>query len=94
MTYDEAKRILDGILEGKLASYGQITTALVVTGDIGHIQRGMAPRVRSPRLDQSLLTAPEGTGSKGCGCLVAGNEGSDIEGPWPGWSKYLDCRHE
>lgn len=90
MTYDEAKRILDGILEGKLASYGQITAALVVTGDIGHIQRGMASGMRSPLLDQPLPTAPEGTGPAGSGRLVAENEGRDIESPWPGWSKYLD----
>ncbi len=91
MTYDEAKRILDGILEGKLVTYGQITQALVVTGDIGHLQRGMATGMRSPFLDQSLFTAPQGTGPAGSGRLVAGNKGRDIESPWPGWSKYLDC---
>ena len=84
MTYDEAKSILDGILEGRTASYGQITQALVVTGDIGHIQRGMAPHLRSTGLDQAVQTAHQGTGAAGSGCLVAANKGKHCQGSWPG----------
>lgn len=91
MTYDEAKRILDGILEGKLASYGQITAALVATGDL---DRGMAAGMRSQGLDQALQIADQGTGPTGSGRLVASDKGSHTEDAWPGWSKYLDCGHE
>ena len=88
MTYDEAKRILDGILEGKLASYGQITEALVVTGDIGHLQRGMAAGMRSPLLDQPLFVAPQGTWPTGSGRLVEGNQGTDCQSA--GESRVVD----
>lgn len=84
MTYNEAKNILDGILEGRAASYGQITAALVVTGDIRHLQRGMATHLRSTGLDQAVQILHEGTGASGCGCLVAGNQGKNCQGPWPG----------
>jgi len=88
MTFDkwfarnEAQAILDGIKDGKFATFEQITQALVATGDIGHIQRGMAPQVRSAGLDQALLASPEGTGGAGRGCLVAGSERKHRESPW------------
>lgn len=90
MTTEEGHKLLNRLLDGQTFEYGQITAALVATGDIGHIQRGMATGMRSPLLDQPLPTAPQGTGPAGSGRLVAGNERRDIESPWPGWSKYLD----
>jgi hypothetical protein len=94
MTYDQAQELLNQIKEGKTFPYDQITAALVATGDIGHIQRGMAARVRSQGLDQAVQVANQRTGAPRSGQLVAGNEGSDTQSAWPGWSKYLDCRHE
>jgi len=78
----------------KKMTYEQITQNLVATGEIGHIQRGMAARMRSQGLDQSVQIANQGTGPTCSGQLVAGNEGSNTQGAWSGWSKYLDCRHE
>jgi hypothetical protein len=78
----------------KKITYGQITQNLVATGEIGHIQRGMAARMRSQGLDQAVQVADQGTGAPRSGQLVAGNEANDLQSAWPGWSKYLDCRHE
>lgn len=94
MTYDQAQELLNQIKEGKTFPYDQITAALVATGDIGHVQRGMATRMRSQGLDQPVQVADQRTGPTCSGQLVAGNEGSDLQGAWPGWSKYFDCRHE
>lgn len=78
----------------KKMTYGQITQALVATGDIEHVQRGMAARMRSQGLDQAVQVADQGTGPTRSGQLVAGNEGINTQSAWPGWFKYLDCRHE
>ena len=78
----------------KKMTYGRITQAAVVTGDVGHLQRGMASRVRSQGLDQAVQVADQGTGAPRSGQLVAGTEGSNTQSAWPRWSKYLDCRHE
>ena len=77
MTFDEAQALLDKLKEGQTFEYGQITAALVATGDIGHIQRGMAAGLRGPLLDLAVCAAPQGTGAAGSRYLVAGNEGTD-----------------
>lgn len=91
MTRQEAHALLNRMREGQTFEYRQITAALVATGDL---DRGMAAGMRSQGLDQALQVADQGTGPTGSGRMVAANEGSDTEGAWPGWSKYLDCRHE
>jgi len=99
MTRDEGHQLLNKLKEGQTFFYDEITAALVATGDVagwyeGHLFRGMATGMRSEGLDQAVQTAHQGTGASGSGCLVAANQGRDIEGAWPGWSKYLDKRHE
>ena len=99
MTRDEGYALLNKLVDGQTFSYDEITAALVATGDIAgwreaHLVGSLAAGMRSQGLDQAVQIADQGTGAP-CGrCLVAGNEGSDIESPWPGWSKYIDCGHE
>lgn len=90
MTRNEAQAILDGIKDGKFATYGQITAALVATGDYGHVQRGMAADMRSPLLDQTVCVTPKGTWHTGCGYLVARNQGTDRKDTWPGCAANVD----
>lgn len=90
MTRNEAQAILDGIKDGNFATYGQITSALVATGDYGHVQRGMAAHLRSTGLDQAIQIAFEGTGASGCRCLVARNQGKHCQGAWPGSVANVD----
>ncbi len=86
MTRDEGHRLLNRLQEGETFEYGQITAALVATGDLdGRLAAGM----RSQRMDQPLQAK-----TQFCGSMVAGNQGSDTQGAWPGWSRYLDCGHE
>lgn len=91
MTRDEGHRLLNRLQEGETFDYGQITAALVATGDLdGRLATGM----RSAGLDQAVQTAHQGTGPKGSGQVVAGHEGTDSQSAWPGWSKYLDSGNE
>jgi hypothetical protein len=91
MTRDEGHRLLNRLQEGETFEYGQITAALVATGDLdGRLAAGM----RSAGLDQAVQTAHQGTGTTVCGCVVAGYKRSDTQSAWSGWSRYLDCRNE
>lgn len=90
MTFDEAQALLDKLKEGQTFEYGQITAALVATGDIGHIQRGMAAGMRSAGLDQALQTANEGTRASSSGRLVATDEGKHCQSAWPGSVETVD----
>lgn len=91
LTREQGHALLNRMREGQTFEYGQITAALVATGDL---DRGMAAGMRSQGLDQALQIADQGTGPTGSGRLVASDKGSHTEGAWPGWSKYLDCGHE
>jgi len=91
MTRDEGHRLLNRLQEGETFEYGQITAALVATGDLdGRLAAGM----RSTGLDQAVQTAHQGTRAKICGRVVEGHEGSHTQSAWTGWSRYLDCRNE
>ena len=79
-------QLLDAVREGQDYSYEQITAALIATGDL---DGGMAQGMRSKGMDQPLQAK-----TRFCGSMVAGNQGSDTQGAWPGWSRYLDCGHE
>lgn len=91
LTREQGHALLNKMREGQTFEYGQITAALVATGDL---DRGMAAGMRSQGLDQAVQIANQGTGPTGSGRLVASDQGSNTEGAWPGWSKYLDCGHE
>ena len=99
MTRDEGHALLNKMMEGQTFSDDQITDALIATGDIAgwrepELDGSLAAGMRSQGLDQAVQVADQGTGSAGGRCLVAGNQGRNIESAWPGWSKYLDYRHE
>jgi hypothetical protein len=91
MRRDEANALLNRMREGQTFEYGQITAALIATGDL---DRAMAAGMRSQGLDQALQIANQGTGPTSSGRLVAADEGNHNENSWPGWSKYLDYRDE
>jgi hypothetical protein len=86
MTSDEGHRLLNRLKEGTAFEYQQITAALIATGDL---DGGMAQGMRSTGMDQPLQAK-----TRFCGSMVAGNQGSDTQSAWPGWSRYLDCGHE
>jgi len=86
MTSDEGHRLLNRLKEGTAFEYQQITAALIATGDL---DGGMAQGMRSTGMDKPLQAE-----TRFCGSMVARNQGSDTQGAWPGWSRYLDCGHE
>lgn len=99
MTRDQGHLLLNKIQEGQTFDFDQITAALIATGDLAgwretHLVGSLATGMRSQGLDQTLQIANQGTGPTSSGRLVASDEGNHIENSWPGWSKYLDCRHE
>jgi kynureninase len=99
MTRDEGHALLNQIREGQTFEYEQITAALIATGDLAgwretHLVGSLAAGMRSQGLDQAIQTSRQRTGQTPSGCMVGADEGKNSESPWPGWSKYIDCRHE
>lgn len=99
MTRDDGHGLLNRLQEGQNFDHEQITAALIATGDLAgwresEVVGSLAAGMRSQGLDQAVQVADQGTWPTGSGRLVATDQGSHIEGAWPGWSKYLDCRHE
>lgn len=93
MTRDEGHRLLNRLQEGTAFDHEQITAALIATGDLAgwrDMDGSLATGVRSQGLDQALHGTPQTAGQQVCPTVVGSDEGTDTQGAWPGWSRYLD----
>ncbi len=84
MNHDH-KSLLDRRREGQEFSIADINRALQDAGDL-------APD-RSERLDSPIPIESEAVGAAEGAVMVAGCKDEPKEAPWPGWSRYLDCRN-
>jgi hypothetical protein len=87
MNREQGHALLNRMREGQTFEYRQITAALVATGDLdGSLAAGM----RSQGMDQAVHGTPQAAGQQVCPTVVGSDEGTDTQGAWPGWSRYLD----
>jgi len=87
MNRETAKKLLDKAREGQRYTFEQISAALYATGDLHDPMRG-------ERMEAALCPESEGAGQSESAELVAASESRHSPDPWPGWSRYLDCRNE
>jgi len=87
MNKDQANQLLDKLRDGQQFSFEQISAALFATGDLHEPMRGA-------RMEESLQSESQGDWQAECSELVVGCKSGHSADPWPGWSRYLDCRNE
>jgi hypothetical protein len=87
MTRNEGHRLLNRLQEGTAFDQEQITAALIATGDL---DRSLAAGMRSQGMDQAVHGTPQTAGQQVRPTVVGSDQGTDTQGAWPGWSRYLD----